>query len=95
MATSGTTVLGAFDDLNAVADVCEKHKVWMHVDVSNEIKANGLYMKIRWFGYNAMSFLSAFYDSYELYPQVYNYIAKACMNVFVTIILGQIVIAEI
>ena len=43
MATSGTTVLGAFDDLNAVADVCEKHKVWMHVDVSNEIKANGLY----------------------------------------------------
>lgn len=33
-ATAGTTVLGAFDDLNAIADVCEKYKLWMHVDVS-------------------------------------------------------------
>ncbi|XP_076437424.1 cysteine sulfinic acid decarboxylase-like [Babylonia areolata] len=32
MATSGTTVLGAYDPLNAVADVCKKHGVWMHVD---------------------------------------------------------------
>ncbi|XP_071101521.1 cysteine sulfinic acid decarboxylase-like [Haliotis cracherodii] len=32
MATSGTTVLGAYDDLPAIADVCEKHGVWMHVD---------------------------------------------------------------
>jgi glutamate decarboxylase len=30
--TSGTTVLGAFDPLDAIADVCEKHGVWMHVD---------------------------------------------------------------
>lgn len=33
-ATAGTTVLGAFDDLNAVADVCAKYNLWMHVDVS-------------------------------------------------------------
>lgn len=33
MATTGSTVLGSCDDLNAVADVCEKHGVWMHVDV--------------------------------------------------------------
>lgn len=33
-ATAGTTVLGAFDDLNAIADVCDKYKLWMHVDVS-------------------------------------------------------------
>ena len=33
-ATAGTTVLGAFDDFNAVADVCEKYGLWMHVDVS-------------------------------------------------------------
>lgn len=33
-ATAGTTVLGAFDDLNAIADVCEKYNLWMHVDVS-------------------------------------------------------------
>jgi len=25
-------VLGAFDPFNAIADVCAKHKVWMHVD---------------------------------------------------------------
>ncbi|KAK7092614.1 cysteine sulfinic acid decarboxylase-like isoform X2 [Littorina saxatilis] len=34
MATSGSTVLGCFDDLNAVADVCSKHKVWMHTDAA-------------------------------------------------------------
>lgn len=33
-ATAGTTVLGAIDDLQKVADVCKKHGVWMHVDVS-------------------------------------------------------------
>lgn len=32
-ATSGTTVLGAFDDLNEIADVCEKYNLWLHVDV--------------------------------------------------------------
>ena len=32
-ATAGTTVVGAFDDLNTIADICQKHKVWMHVDV--------------------------------------------------------------
>jgi glutamate decarboxylase len=32
--TSGTTVLGAFDPINAIADICEKYSMWMHVDVS-------------------------------------------------------------
>ena len=31
-ATSGSTVLGAYDDLDALADVCKKHSVWLHVD---------------------------------------------------------------
>lgn len=31
-ATAGTTVLGAFDPVNAMADVCEKYKVWLHID---------------------------------------------------------------
>lgn len=33
-ATAGTTVLGAFDPINAVADICEKYNCWFHVDVS-------------------------------------------------------------
>ncbi|TNN82531.1 Cysteine sulfinic acid decarboxylase [Liparis tanakae] len=32
--TAGTTVRGAFDLLDCIADVCEKHKIWMHVDAA-------------------------------------------------------------
>ena len=31
-ATAGTTVMGAFDDFHAVADICQKYDMWMHVD---------------------------------------------------------------
>lgn len=31
-ATAGTTVLGAFDPLHQLADVCDKHDLWLHVD---------------------------------------------------------------
>ena len=34
IATAGTTVLGAFDPLTEIASVCQKHKLWMHIDVS-------------------------------------------------------------
>jgi glutamate decarboxylase len=33
--TSGTTVLGAFDPINDIADICQKYKLWLHIDVSN------------------------------------------------------------
>ena len=32
VASAGTVTAASFDDLNAVADICEKHKIFMHVD---------------------------------------------------------------
>ncbi|MEL7483810.1 MAG: pyridoxal-dependent decarboxylase [Planctomycetota bacterium] len=32
VATSGTTVMGAFDPIDAIADVAERHGLWLHVD---------------------------------------------------------------
>ncbi|KAG9329826.1 hypothetical protein JZ751_028935 [Albula glossodonta] len=31
-ATAGTTVYGAFDPINDIADICEKYNMWLHVD---------------------------------------------------------------
>ncbi|GLV46377.1 Glutamic acid decarboxylase 1 [Carabus blaptoides fortunei] len=33
-ATSGTTVLGSFDPISDIADICERHKCWLHIDAA-------------------------------------------------------------
>lgn len=32
--TSGTTVLGAYDPIDLVAKICQKHKMWLHIDAA-------------------------------------------------------------
>lgn len=34
VATAGTTVLGSFDEIEKIADICEKHSMWLHVDAA-------------------------------------------------------------
>jgi len=32
--TAGTTVIGAFDPINPIADICEKYNTWLHIDAA-------------------------------------------------------------
>ena len=32
IATAGTTVLGAFDPIDEIADICHKYNIWFHID---------------------------------------------------------------
>ena len=32
--TTGTTVYGAYDPIEPIADICEKYGIWLHIDVS-------------------------------------------------------------
>ena len=40
--TTGTTVFGAFDPIEPIADICEKYGIWLHIDVSFDWKYSGL-----------------------------------------------------
>ena len=55
--TTGTTVFGAFDPIEPIADICEKYGIWLHIDVSylfrleyqlQQIKHKGLEQNIKY-----------------------------------------------
>lgn len=31
-ATAGTTVFGAYDPIDKIAEVCKRHNAWLHID---------------------------------------------------------------
>jgi len=35
VATAGSTATGSFDDLDAIASVCDEHGIWLHVDAAH------------------------------------------------------------
>lgn len=35
VATAGSTATGSFDDLDAIASVCDQHGIWLHVDAAH------------------------------------------------------------
>ncbi|KRZ41212.1 Glutamate decarboxylase 1 [Trichinella pseudospiralis] len=37
-AVGGTTVYGAFDPINEIANICKKYRMWLHVDVKCKFK---------------------------------------------------------
>lgn len=64
-ATSGTTVLGAFDPLEEIADVCERHGLWLHVDVSSSVCT---------YLCNFLVFLQLWWEGFLWNPQLFFYL---------------------
>jgi aromatic-L-amino-acid/L-tryptophan decarboxylase len=77
VATGGTTLTGAVDPLNAIADVCADHHVWMHVDGAYGLPAAGVGLtKDQFAGLDRA-------DSISIDAHKWLFVPKACSAVLV------------
>ena len=37
---TGTTVMGAFDPIRPISEICKRYNIWLHIDVSPRLSAN-------------------------------------------------------
>jgi aromatic-L-amino-acid decarboxylase len=77
VATAGTTLTGAIDPLDAVADVCRARGVWMHVDGAYGLPAASVASRKEMFGGLARA------DSCSIDAHKWLYLPKACGVVLV------------
>jgi aromatic-L-amino-acid/L-tryptophan decarboxylase len=77
VATAGTTLTGAIDPLDALADVCAQHGVWLHVDGAYGAPAAAVpSMRERFKGMGRA-------DSLTVDPHKWLYLPKACGAILV------------
>jgi len=77
IATAGTTLTGAVDPIDAIADVCAEHSVWLHIDGAYGLPAAGVpSYKGRFAGLQRADSLSV--DAHK-----WMFVPKACSAVLV------------
>ena len=72
VATAGTTLIGAVDDIDGQADVCAEHDVWLHVDGAYGLPAAGTPRAESLFGGLARA------DSATVDAHKWLYVSKSC-----------------
>jgi aromatic-L-amino-acid decarboxylase len=77
VATGGTTLTGAVDPLDAIADVCARREVWLHVDGAYGLPAAGVPSRASMFDGLARA------DSCSVDAHKWLYLPKACGVVLV------------
>ena len=77
VATAGTTLTGAIDPLDLVAEVCDAHDIWMHVDGAYGLPAASLPSRAELFAGLARA------DSCSIDAHKWLYLPKACGVVLV------------
>lgn len=71
IATAGTTLTGAIDPINAIADICDKYGIWLHIDGAYGLPAASTSRAPLFVGLNRA-------DSVSVDAHKWMYVPKAC-----------------